>query len=274
MAKKRKPRVPRIEFDELQMYFGEPFVVKTDEEKNDSQPLFKKKSVKTKNLIIYQPTIGNIVEMGETKFFSSLNALVSNTTQYRLMLWDLGMDWNTTSDYELFIMLHKSISDDVSQLLFHLDFSNFELYTQELNGEQEVVLYSKKDDILINEKTYNYISQYLQNVFQIKPEEKITHDPVLKRLYIDKDRRQQEREAKKGTEDSSNMKALISACVNHAGFKHSLKDLKEVGVCEFYDSVQRLQIYESTTALLKGMYSGFIDGKKIKPEDYNFMKTL
>jgi len=40
------------------------------------------------------------------------------------------------------------------------------------------------------------------------------------------------------------------------------------------DSVQRLQVYESSTAVMKGMYSGFVDGSKIKPENYNWMRSL
>jgi len=40
------------------------------------------------------------------------------------------------------------------------------------------------------------------------------------------------------------------------------------------DSVQRLQVYEASTALLKGMYSGMVDSSKVKAEDYNWMKSL
>jgi hypothetical protein len=62
--------------------------------------------------------------------------------------------------------------------------------------------------------------------------------------------------------------------VNHPGFKYKLQELREVGVCEFYDSVQRLQIYESATAVMKGMFSGFVDSKNIKPDQYNWMKQF
>jgi hypothetical protein len=68
------------------------------------------------------------------------------------------------------------------------------------------------------------------------------------------------------------MRSIISACVNHPGFKYKLDELKQVGVCEFYDSVKRLQVYEASTALLKGMYSGMIDSSKINPDEYNFMR--
>ncbi len=70
------------------------------------------------------------------------------------------------------------------------------------------------------------------------------------------------------------MRTIISALVNHPGFKYKLSELKEVNVAEFYDSVKRLQVYEQSTALLKGMYSGMIDGSKIKSEDYNFMREI
>jgi len=62
--------------------------------------------------------------------------------------------------------------------------------------------------------------------------------------------------------------------VNHPGFKYKLQELREVGVCEFYDSVQRLQIYESATAVMKGMFSGMVDSSKIKPDQYNWMKQF
>jgi len=40
------------------------------------------------------------------------------------------------------------------------------------------------------------------------------------------------------------------------------------------DSVQRLQVYESSTALLKGIYSGFVDASKIDKNELNFMREI
>jgi hypothetical protein len=67
---------------------------------------------------------------------------------------------------------------------------------------------------------------------------------------------------------------LISACINHPGFKYKLKELKEVGIVEFMDSVQRLQVYESTKSLMSGMYSGFADMSKVDKKLFNFMRDL
>ena len=67
---------------------------------------------------------------------------------------------------------------------------------------------------------------------------------------------------------------LISGCLNHPGFKYNKQQLKEVNYYEFMDSVQRLQIIESTSALLHGSYSGFADVSKVDKEQFNFMREI
>lgn len=229
--------------------------------------------------MVLQPTLGDIINIGESKFYSTLHIFVSNTTTWRLKLWDMGIDWNEFSDFDLFIMLYKGIDPDVSKLLFgELNWNDFQIYTKkDTDGKESASLYNPVLGIEINESVYHHFSQYLQNVFNMFPEEKITYDKTMKKWFIDKDRREEKRNAEKeakGKKETSSIQSIISTCVNHPGFKYKLKELVDVGVCEFYDSVQRLQIYEQSTAVLKGMYSGFVDASKINPDAYNFMKNI
>ena len=113
-------RTPTIEFDHLQMYFGEPYVIDCEDAMG--------------TLTVYTPTIGDIVHIGEKRFYQTLNMFVCNTTQYRVLLWDIGIDWNTFSDFSLFCMFYKQIDHEVSKLLFgDLDFSKFEIMTKYKN---------------------------------------------------------------------------------------------------------------------------------------------
>ena len=257
-------RNPRVDFDMLKVYFGEPYVIDLD-------------GIPGK-VTVFQPTIGDIITIGEEKFYQTLNIFVTNTTQWRLPLWEKKIDWNIFTDFELFIMLYKQIDPDVAKLMFgDLDFREFEPMIKQANqedGKDELILWNNKDQIEINYDVYNHFCQYLRIVFNIFPEEKITQTDVLKQWYINKDKRAIENSKKQQKPKTAGMQPIISACVNHPGFKYKLKELKEVGVFEFYDSVNRLQIYEQATALMKGMYSGFIDSKSIKPEDYNFMRDI
>ena len=258
---KIKTRYPKIEFDKLQIYCGIPHVVDVESASGKIE--------------ITLPTVGDIVRFGQRKFDETLNIFTTNTTSYRLLLWKQGIDWNELSDFELFCMLYKQIDDEVAKLLFKdVRFSDFNIYSKKLDDVEVVVLYNPETQVEINEEVYQNIAQYLRIAFNIFPEEKITKDDVLKRAYIRKDESALKvAEMDKDKKDSS-LQPLISACVNHPGFKYNLKEVMDISICEFYDSVKRLQLYENSTALMKGMYSGMVDGSKIDPDSYNFMKAI
>ena len=254
--KKLKLRYPPIEFDRLQMYMGFPYVIDLESAEG--------------SITISVPTMRTFIELGEKRYLQTINVFTTNTTEYRVPLWDVGIDWNEISDFELFCMLYKQIDSEISKSIFgDFDFNDLELYKK----DEIVVLYDEKKNIEINEEVYQHIAQYLRIIFNINPPEKITKDKFLKEMYIKKDRVDAEIKKKKQKENPS-IQPLISACVNHPGFKYKLKEVLDMGIYEFYDSVARLNIYESTTAVLKGMYSGFVDSKAFKPDDFNFMREL
>lgn len=258
---KIKTRYPQIEFDKLQIYVGLPHIVNVESASGSIE--------------ITLPTVGDIIRIGHKKFFQTLNIFITNTTSYRLLLWKQGIDWNDLSDFELFCMLYKQIDDEVSKLLFKdVSFSDFNIYSKKLDDTETIILYNPEKELEINEEVYQNIAQYLRIAFNISPEEKITKDDALKRAYIRKDESSLKlAETDKNQKDSS-LQPLISACVNHPGFKYNLKEVMDINICEFYDSVKRLQLYENCTALMKGMYSGMVDGSKIDTDAYNFMKEI
>lgn len=261
--KKLKSRNPVITFDKLGMYFREPYIINL--EGIDG------------SITLTQPSIGDIVELGEKRFYATLNIFTTNTTAFRLQLWEQNIDWNTYSDFELFIMLLNNAEKEIYKtFLPNIDFSTFGVFKKQLPNSDEScrILYDVENKIEINELVYFHLSQYLRNVFNFFPDEKITKDKILKKWYIEKDKRERKNRESKQDEEESGLLPVISGCCNHPGFKYKSSELKELGIYQFYDSVKRLQIYESTHAIQGGMYSGFVDTKGIKPEDYNFMKNI
>ena len=117
---------------------------------------------------------------------------------------------------------------------------------------------------------YLEISQYLRTLFSIFPKDEYAKGRTTKEMIIWED----EMNASKEKDDKfkSTLFPLVSACINHPGFKHSLNDLRDVGIFEFMDSVNRLQVYENTRALLSGSMSGFMDTSKVDQENFNFMR--
>ena len=246
-----------FEFDRLKMYFGEPYKI-----------IYEGGEIE-----INQPRIGDILHFGERNFYAMLNVFISNTTSYRLQLWDMGIDWNKISDYELFCMLIKTLDVESTNLLFgDLDFKLFDLYGKRIDDAEVVTLYNKEQQVEIDENTYKHIAAYLRLMFNIYPKVEKAKGKTTKEWMIDEDRINLINSKKDS--NKSTLLPLVSSCVNHPGFKYKLEELKDMGIVQFMDSVQRLQIYESTTALMSGMYSGMIDVKGLGADALNFMRNI
>lgn len=246
-------------FDELKLYFGEPYVVHSP----------------TTDIVIHQPTIGEIVQFGEDKVYGVVYLFVGNPTTYRLQLWDAGIDWNKISNYEMFSMLIQSADKERTSLLFgDLDFSKLKAYTKTVDGVESITLYDPEQNFEVDEDTYNKISEYLKYMFNIYPKVEKAKGKTTKQWIIDEERMKLEQRSKEEKDTSSSLLPLISSCINHAGFKYKKNELREVGIVEFMDSVRRLQVYESTTALMRGAYGGFMDTSKIDKEQFNFMRKI
>lgn len=255
-----KQKEYKFQFDELKMYYGLDYQV-------------------NENITIHIPTIGEIIEFGEQRIYSSIAPFVGNPTSYRLQLWDMGVDWNKISDFELFIMLVQGLNIEDTCLVFgETDFSKLKPYIKENTGDtKELVLYDPEQQLSIDEETYMHIREYVRLVFNQNPKVEKAKGKATKEAIIDEERMNLALEKKNGKKNvgKSIYLPLISALLNHPGFKYKKDELKEVNLVEFMDSVQRLQLYESTRALMSGMYSGMLDTSKMNlNKELNWLRDL
>lgn len=253
---KEKPK-----FDKLRMYFGDEYDLKLNDDKV---------------LHILQPTIGDILEIGEQDFYSMLYVFIGNTTMYRVQLWDVGIDWNKISDYELFCMLIKTVDPNVSKTLFgDIDFTTFDAYVRKYQDGTEIpTLISEKYGMEFDEDSYLLARDYIRTMFNINPKVEKAKGKTTKQWIIQEEKDKLALAAKEEDKHSSSLLALVSFCVNHPGFKYKTSELRELGIVQFMDSVQRLQIYESTSALNSGLYSGFADLSKVDKNLFNFAREI
>lgn len=266
-------------FDALKMYYKYDFDV-------------------TKGVIIRQPTIGEILEFGDVRFFSVINRLCGNPYMFRLTLWEeMNIDWNKISDFKLFFDFISKMSYEETKLIFKdLNFSNF-VMAHDDESDIDVMIYIERDDngnivqksydecIKINENDYKKLVAYLRIMFKITVESKRAVGREAKEMSIDiarqdRDRALLEEQAKsKGVSDgdyhlgTSFLLPLVSFACNHAGFKYKKEDLKDIGIFEFMDSVSRLQDYEQVKARWHGIFS-MSDNSKIDTKDLDFKKVL
>ena len=249
--------IEKLGFNPLRMYFGDDYVI------NDK-------------IVIHQPSIQNFIDAeNESDIYNVIFPFISNTTGYRVQLWDMGIDWNKISNQELFSVLIKTIDYKYSKIIFgDIDFSTFNLYETQNGDEKVFTLYSSKMGLEIDEDVMNKMCKYIQFMFNsFPPEEEFTSSKTLKQELINNDR-QKQLLRKKNTDGSQSLLSMISFYLNHPGCKYKKNELREVGYFEFMYNIQRLQIYESTRALFGGMYSGMCDLSKIDKNEFNFMRDV
>ena len=247
----------KTRLDPLLLYIGDPYPV-------------------TEKIIIYQPTIDDIILFGEKRFYDMVNVFIANTTMYRLALWDMGMDWNKVSDFELFSYLIGTLNVEDTKILFgEIDFTLFKpVPVVHEDSDVPYILYNEEQGIVIDQEIYTIISNYIRTMLNIFPKAEKAKGKATKEAIIWEEREKLRLAKEKDEGYSSILYPMISSCLNHPGFKYNKNELRHIGIVEFMDSVQRLQIYESTTALLKGVYSGMVDTKNIDSDEFNFMRDL
>lgn len=265
--KKSQNKKPEYHFDKLKMYFGEDYELN--------------------GITISIPTIGDILEIGESRFYHALSPFLNNPTSVRVFLYDVfKKDWNKTKEIEVFFILYKMLklnnekalesNPDAFDLLdiYDLIFKKKSLRNLELKTDNEgnFILADPIQKLIIREDEYLEIAEFIRSMLDIHPKTEKAKGKTTKHWMLQEDRmKAQQNEDKKS---SSTLLPLVSACVNHPGFKYKLEELKQVNICQFMDSVQRIQKYEQGVAAISGIYSGMVSSKDIPKDLINFMGDL
>ena len=243
-----------LDIDELQIYFGDAFRI-------------------TDKIIVYQPTIQDIKDFGEKKYYGMVHTLTCIPADMMSQLADIGIDYMEISDFELFILLSRGLNKESTKLLFgDLDLSTFEPCVNKLNGE--TVLYNKDTDTVIDRLVHMKIVEYIRKIHNIPKPKSRRHaaNQTTKKILIEEDRKRLQKAQNEPYK--SQLKELISAMMRYPGCCMTLKEILELPLCAFMDTVLGAQIYVSTTALLQGSYSGMIDTSKINKKEFNWMRGL
>lgn len=242
-----------LELDELKAYFGEPFHLNS-------------------KITLYSPTVGDIIEFGEQRYYSVVHSLTCIPSDMKSQLFDSGIDYEEISDFELFCMLTRGLTqEDTKLLLGDLDLSKFEVCINTQNGLK--LLYDRQNDIKIDELIYYKIVSYIRKLHNIKPKVEKAKNKTTKKILIELDRQRIEQK-KKDKNITSTLKPLVSAMMRYPGFKYKSSELKECTLYEFMDTVMGANVYVSSTALLKGIYGGMVDSSKVDKKQLDWMREI
>lgn len=247
----------------------------------------------TDKIIVIQPTIDQIIEFGEKRYFSTIHTLTGVGADFKWQLWDyFGIDYTQIEDFELFKKLifgllsskkkiykelkenpeqyeehiSKMTQEDWEELLFNpislvikdIDFADFEEYESDKNSE--AILYDKEHDITIDRFVYARIVDAVRKIHGLKRNNEKPANERTKRDLIDDAR--DEAMAASRKEYKSVLKPLISALAVKTGQLGS-DSIWNTKIYMFFDAIKRINKIQDAELLLQGAYSGFASLKNI-----------
>ena len=247
----------------------------------------------TDKIVVIQPTIDQIIDFGEKRYFSTVHTLTGVGADFKWQLWDyFGIDYTTIDDFELFKKMicnllsskkkiykelkehpeqyeehiNKMTDEDWEELLFNpislvlkdIDFSDFA--ECESSKDPETILYDEEHDITIDRFVYSRIVDAVRKIHGFKRNNQLPANDVTKMFLIDDARDEAMAAAQK--EYKSVLKPLISALAVKTGQIGS-DNIWNTKVNMFFDAIKRINKIQDATLLLQGAYSGFASLKGI-----------
>jgi len=247
----------------------------------------------TDKIIVTQPTIDQVIEFGEKRYFQAVQCLTGVGADFKWQLWDyFNIDYTQIDDYELFKkMILRSLSskkniykelkenpekyeeqtkgmteEDWDELLFNpislvlkdIDFADFEEYKSDKSPE--TILYDKEHDITIDRFVYARIVDAVRKIHGFKRNNEIPANEITKMDLIDDARDDAMMASQKPYK--SVLRPLISALAVKTGQLGS-DSIWNTKINMFFDAIKRINKIQDATLLLQGAYSGFASLKGV-----------
>lgn len=251
----------------------------------DELQLFRGKDYKVNDyMTIHHPTVGEICDYGEMRYFSMVANFCATPSDYKVTLWDdMGLDWEEVDELELFNALSMMYTKEDTSILFgDFPFRDLVMMTNPQNDErilQEVFKYSetmrpfalKKDGVILDRIGYTLMTDFLRKIHQLEKHVERTVTKESKMYLLEKDRRKLKRQMRSKKQQPSVLVPLISSLVNCEQFKYNHTTVWDLPIYTFYDSVRRIQKIKSYDQIVLG---GMVDFEKMNKEVFNWMGDL
>lgn len=276
-----------FEYDELKIYMGCDIYI-------------------TPKIKVSQPSLLQIAEFGEKRYFNAVRLLTSVGADLKWQLWDYGrIDYTKIDDYDLFVKFIATIvgskkhlyqelienpdkykdeiqgfsQEDLDEMLINplslvlnIDFADFVPIVKTLNEENEqIILFNPKDEIVIDRLVYSRMIEVVRKIHGFKRNNEMPANEITKRDLIDDAR--DEAMAMSRRPYKSNLRSLISTLSVYCG-QCGDERIWNMKINNFFENIKRVGKIEDTHTLLQGSYSGFANLKGVDKTRFDMFADI
>lgn len=241
----------------------------------DELKLYMSEDIKIANGIVLKcPKIKDVANYGESAYFSMAQTLCATPSSMMVALDDMKLNYMKVKDFELFMMLTQSLKPEATHLLLgDLDLTKFK--PRQYGSTEEIVLVyegteNDENPVVISPIIYEVLVTYIRKMHNFKKEYRPAGNEVARKAMIRLAR--QDAETAKNKPHESFLRPVISAVKCRQGY--SMDYIREMGIFELMDDLSRLNIIVQADAAMGGMYSGFVDTKKMDKTVLNWTRNI
>lgn len=219
---------------------------------------------------VHVPTVDEIFDFGDQKYYSTVQTLVATPFDLMVELDDIGIDYESITDYQLFVLMMESIAineDDTTIFFGNLNLKNFQEAVNPKNGEK--VLWDKNNDIVIDQMIALEICNAIRKIHFWEAPVGRAGNAEAKRYLIERKRKTKQRLAKKPYK--SFLESMIISLVNTEEFPYNYETVMELSVYKLNASWRQIQKKKHWEQTMNGVYFGTVDTTKINLEKINWL---
>lgn len=235
--------------------------------KAPTQLLYKSEIPINDSISVRIPTLGEILDK-QDDYYTLINILTAMPIDMMVELDDLGIDFTTINEYDLFLMFFKSLEAfDVSLVLKGVDVSKFELAFNE--DIQMFVMIDRENDIVIDRSIHHDIAACIRKINQMKKDIRKPGNEEAKKYLIERARIKANR--RKNKPQDSYLEQLIVSMVNTEQFKYNLETVRGLTIFQFNECVRQIVKKTDYDNRMIGVYAGTIDASKLSQDELNWL---
>lgn len=229
--------------------------------------LFKREYAINQFIKIYIPTVKEVLEH-EDEYYDMVSILTAMPIDMMVQLDDIGIDFTSINEYELFLLLFEALRKKNTRLVFgDLDLNSFHTAINEQNGT--IALINEETGAKIDRAIHGQIASVLRKIHHIEKNNRKPANGEAKEYMIKRARDKMHRHKNRTTD--SQLEGIIVALVNTEQFHYGFEGTQELSIYQFNESVRQIIKKIDYDNKMHGIYAGTVSAKDLSQDDLNWL---
>ena len=213
------------------------------------------------------PTVGEILDC-EDEYYGVVSMLTAMPIDMMVQLDDIGVDFTSINEWELFLLLFNPLKERNTELVFgNLDLNPFQPAVNPQNNN--VILVNKDTGVKIDRALHGQISSTLRKMHHLERNNRKPANGEAKDYMLRRAREKMYRQNKRLSD--SQLEKLIIALVNTEQFHYGFEGTRELSIYQFNESVRQVIKKIDYDNKMHGIYAGTVSAKDLSQDDLNWL---